>query len=37
MEQHEQVAWMLRSFLEGEAVDSSETQSSLHSKEKVAV
>jgi starvation-inducible DNA-binding protein len=37
MEQHEQVAWMLRSFLEGEAVDSSGTQSSLHSKEKVAV
>ena len=37
MEQHEQVAWMLRSFLEGEAVDSSGNQSGLHTKEKVAV
>ncbi|MGB8700201.1 MAG: Dps family protein [Thermosynechococcaceae cyanobacterium] len=37
MEQHEQIAWMLRSFIEGEAVSSSGIHSDLASKSKVSV
>lgn len=36
MEQHEQVAWMLRSFLQGEAVESNGSQSDLEHKMTVA-
>jgi starvation-inducible DNA-binding protein len=37
MEQHEQMAWMLRSFLEGDSVESSGTQPSLDKKVPVGV
>jgi len=37
MEQHEEIAWMLRSFLEGEAVESSGDRPAMSSKEAVGV
>jgi len=37
MEQHEEIAWMLRSFLEGEAVESSGDRPSMSQKEAVGV
>jgi starvation-inducible DNA-binding protein len=37
MEQHEQIAWMLRSFLQGEAVESNGSQADLERKVTVAV
>lgn len=36
MEQHEQVAWMLRSFLQGEPVESNGSQADLERKVTVA-
>lgn len=37
MEQHEEIAWMLRSFLEGEAVESSGDRPAMSPKEAVGV
>jgi starvation-inducible DNA-binding protein len=37
MEQHEEMAWMLRSFIEGEALTSDNAQPNLSSKAKVGV
>jgi starvation-inducible DNA-binding protein len=32
MEQHEQIAWMLRSFIEGEAVESNGSKPEMNKK-----
>jgi starvation-inducible DNA-binding protein len=37
MEQHEQIAWMLRSFIEGEALVSNGDRAGLESRLKVGV